>query len=83
MGAPAAPRYDPGDTETEDTVVEIGQTRVKMGGTVDTIRPRPDSEALTEQVKDRVHDVADHAPTERPTGLRRLGGLGSSGRRGC
>lgn len=60
-GAPAAPRYDPGDTETEDTLVEIGQNRIKMGGTVDTIRPRTDSEALTEQVKDRVHDVADHA----------------------
>jgi ElaB/YqjD/DUF883 family membrane-anchored ribosome-binding protein len=48
----------------EEIRVEIEQTRTEMSGTIDAIQDKLDPQVLTEQAKDAVQDVADHAIQE-------------------
>ena len=48
----------------EQIRVEIEQTRTEMSGTIDAIQDKLDPEVLTEQAKDAVRDVTDHAVQE-------------------
>jgi len=59
--------------ETEAIRVEIEQTRVEMGGTLDAIQDRLNPEILKDQAKDVIDDAADQAKEIITTAVREAG----------
>ncbi len=70
-GAPAG-GADEAD-ETEAIRVEIEQTRVEMGGTLDAIEERLGPETLKEQATDVIQEAAEQAKEVVSTAVREAG----------